>query len=132
MKIYPFLLFLLILASTSTPSAHGQCHIGSDTTDTYLLNGDNFNGNTVLGIPVTISNPITITSLHAFIVTPHGATNIKMAIYDDENNAPKNIIAETAVASFTSPNYEKGIVSIPLSPTLLHLGTYCGLCYTMN
>lgn len=44
-------------------------------------------------------------------------------------NAPKNIIAETAIIAFTSPNYEKGIVSIPLSPTLLHPGTYWIMLY---
>ena len=66
--------------------------------------------------PVTLTENGTLTGLG---ITGRSYINIRMALYDDLNGAPNNLLAETGV---TPLNY--GIQTIPVTPVNLTAGNY--------
>ena len=106
--------FLYFLDITCPPTS--DCNTGNSVSTPNFVNA-NFQANTMLGTKHTLTKEGTLYSLN--MIGNNTGASVKMAIYDDNNGAPNNLIASSNVGTVGN-----GIVSLPISPVLLPPGDY--------
>ncbi len=108
---------VLAVTEVLPPPVPPDCSIGKmDNTGSTLPPSD-YNTGIAGGIKLTVPQGGTLTSLN--LVGNNTSANVQMALYEDDSNAPGNLIAES------SPGVVgEGLVSLPVPPTSLPAGDY--------
>jgi len=93
----------------------GGCNIGNEI-DPGFGAGD-FLENYLLGVKFTLSDLGTLNSIN--LLGNGSGSNVQMAVYNDNAGVPNDLVINTGVATVGT-----GIVSIPVTPTVLSPGDY--------
>ncbi|WP_161792614.1 T9SS type A sorting domain-containing protein [Psychroserpens damuponensis] len=107
--------FVDLTCSSSTPSA---CNIGNSEVTPEFTGGNNFVANVLLSSKkVTLTESGTLNSIN-MIGNGTGA-QVQMALYDDENGVPNNLIATSSVGAVIG-----GHIALPVTPITLPASDY--------
>ncbi|ARV05624.1 hypothetical protein BTO04_02435 [Polaribacter sp. SA4-10] len=107
-------ILLIILFSVNTYSQN--CNIGNETTSDDFL-ADDLSKDFLLGVKFTLAEEGTLTSMN--LVGNDSGSGVQMAVYEDLNNVPNNLIASSDLGTVAS-----GVTSLPVAATLLPAGDY--------
>jgi hypothetical protein len=109
---------LLIVGLLICTLAFSQnCNIGNQDTTGFDATNGNFQANFLVGIQFPLETVGVLNSLN--LIGKNTGAQVQMALYDDDDGAPNNLIVFTGTTTVGS-----GVVSLPVSPTELSPGNY--------
>lgn len=106
----------LFLISVSV-AAQTNCNIGNQSSAGYTNQSDPLYKNYLVGIRFTITTTSTLTSLN--LLGRNTGSSVQMALYENQDTIPGDLIIASGTKTVTS-----GVVSLPVTPTLLAPGRY--------
>jgi hypothetical protein len=110
-----FLFLSLIVFSTN--SFAQDCTIGNLDSLGFDHDGGAILENFLLGVKFNLEQEGTLNSLN--LIGRNTGAQVQMAVYDDLNGVPNDLVAETEIATVGA-----GILSLPVTPTDLAIGDY--------
>ena len=106
------LFFKVLLSDTNDNCNIGNEYIMGDATN--IVSGSSGNTHYLQLLPLSLSNTGNLTGLGYTGINSNG--QIRMALYDDLNNAPNNLLAETAIEDFDFGKQTLSVTPVTLSP----------------
>jgi hypothetical protein len=98
--------------------AHSQnCNIGNEDTLNFNMTSGAFTKNVLLGVQFTLNTQGVLNSIN--LIGKNTGAQVRMAVYDDNNGVPNNLIASTGTTIVGN-----GIISLPVISTQLFPGDY--------
>lgn len=109
-------LAILVALITFSISFSQDCNIGNED-PTGFNDHQGFNPDYLFASSYTLVQEGTLNSIN--IIGNNSGANFRMAVYDDNGGNPNNLIAESGIGVVGD-----GIISMPVTPTLLPPGVY--------
>jgi len=111
-------ILVFIVGILITSIAHSQnCNIGNEDTLNFNTTSGEFTENYLLGVQFTLTTQGVLNSIN--LIGKNTGAQVQMAVYDDNNGVPNNLIASTGTTIVGN-----GIISLPVNPTQLFPGDY--------
>jgi hypothetical protein len=111
------LFFLFFVLTSLFATAQSNCNIGNQSSAGYTNPGDPVFKDFLMGIKFTLGRTGTLRSIN--LIGRNTKTTAKMAVYKDVAGIPGKLIASTAIDTVKS-----GVISFPVTPTILDSGSY--------
>jgi len=108
------LTFILAILLSSITYAQ-DCNIGNQNIEGFET--EDFSANFLLGSSFELSEDGILHSVN--LVGTNTGAQVQMAVFDDNNGVPNNLVASTGVTTVG-----QGVISLPVNPTQLSPGTY--------
>jgi len=107
-------LFLLLISSAIFAQ---NCNIGNQSSTGFTNSADPIFKDYLVGIKFRLNDTGTVRTLN--LIGRNTGTSVKMALYKDKLGVPGNLVDSTSIGTVTS-----GVVSFPITPTVLDTGFY--------
>lgn len=111
-----FIALLFIILGSAVCFAQ-NCNIGNEDSSVFDNSGDPFFMDFLAGVSFNLGEVGTLTSIN--LIGRNTGAGVQMAVYDDLNGVPNNLVAQSNIGTVTS-----GVVSLPVANTVLQPGDY--------